>query len=66
MLTFLKKNCNGKIFEDKSGEIPVGTNFDDILTAFYNFRNEVYGKLEKRHKTLTVQIRTDEEEKRLD
>jgi hypothetical protein len=45
------------------------------LTAFYNFRNGVYGKLEKgqsyeiptlpekANKTLTVQIRTDEEEK---
>ena len=45
------------------------------MTAFYNFRNGVYGKLEKgqsyeiptlpekANKTLTVQIRTDEEEK---
>jgi hypothetical protein len=70
-----KKTRNGETFEDKSEEIPLGTNFDDILTAFYNFRNGVYGKLEKGqsyeiptlpekgHKTLTVQIRTNEEEK---
>ncbi len=72
---FWKKTQNGEIFEDKSEDIPIGTNFDDILTAFYNFRNGVYGKLkkgqsyeiptipEKGHKTLTVQIRTEEEEK---
>gem|GEM_PF-1006888 len=70
-----KKTRNGETFENKSEEIPVGTNFDDILTAFYNFRNSVYGKLErgqsfeiptlpeKGHKTLTVQIRSEEEEK---
>lgn len=28
-------------------EIPLGITFDDILTAFYNFRNSVYGKIEK-------------------
>jgi hypothetical protein len=70
-----KKTRNGEILEDKSEEIPAGINFDDILTAFYNFRNGVYGKLEKGqsykiptlpekgHKALTVQIQTNEEEK---
>ncbi len=71
-----KKTRNGEVFEDKSQDIPIGTNFDDILTAFYNFRNGVYGKLEKGqsykiptlpekgHKTLTVQIKNEEEEKK--
>ncbi|NIS84551.1 MAG: DUF3108 domain-containing protein [Nitrospinaceae bacterium] len=27
--------------------IPAGIHFDDVLTAFYNFRNGVYGKIQK-------------------
>ena len=33
--------------EDGNRSIPLDTNFDDILAIFYNFRNSVYGKIQK-------------------
>ncbi len=38
---------NEDVVETGKEEIPPGINFDDVLTAFYNFRNGVYGKVEK-------------------
>lgn len=60
-----------------SEEIPPDENFDDILTAFYNFRNSVYGKLvkgasfkihtipEKGVHELSVYIKTEKEEEEI-
>ena len=57
------------IFKKKIQDIPEGVNYDDILSAFYNFRNSAYGKLEKGstytistipkkgHKTISVEIK---------
>ncbi|MFQ5671716.1 MAG: DUF3108 domain-containing protein [Nitrospinales bacterium] len=68
---------NGEVVEKKTENIPEGINYDDILSAFYNFRNSVYGKLkkgsmytiytipEKGHKTISVQIKTKAEEKKV-
>ncbi len=36
-----------ELVENKSETIPEGVYFDDVLAAFYNFRNGVYGKLHK-------------------
>ncbi len=36
-----------EVVEKGSREIPEGTQFDDILAAFYNFRNSVYGEIRK-------------------
>lgn len=38
---------NEEITESSKEEIPIGINFDDVLTAFYNFRNGVYGPIRK-------------------
>ena len=38
---------NEEITESDTENIPAGVNFDDVLTAFYNFRNGVYGPVEK-------------------
>jgi hypothetical protein len=38
---------NEEITESNKEEIPAGVNFDDVLTAFYNFRNGVYGPVKK-------------------
>jgi len=38
---------NGKLTKKSQRKIPEGVFFDDILAAFYNFRNSVYGKVEK-------------------
>ena len=38
---------NEDITESNKEEIPAGVNFDDVLTAFYNFRNGVYGPVKK-------------------
>lgn len=38
---------NEDVVETGKEDIPLGANFDDVLTAFYNFRNGVYGKVEK-------------------
>lgn len=38
---------NGTIEESGKEAIPPETNFDDVLTAFYNFRNGVYGPISK-------------------
>lgn len=61
--------------ENKSEDIPDRVVFDDILATFYNFRNGVYGKLEKGAEfkvftipekgvnTLLIQIKNDRETK---
>ncbi len=41
---------NGDLEESAKEAIPPGTNFDDVLTAFYNFRNGVYGPIRKGEK----------------
>ena len=38
---------NNKLTEQEDEVIPDGKYYDDILAAFYNFRNSVYGPLEK-------------------
>lgn len=38
---------NEEMTESNKEEIPAGVNFDDVLTAFYNFRNGVYGAVKK-------------------
>jgi hypothetical protein len=38
---------NEDITESNKEKIPAGVNFDDVLTAFYNFRNGVYGPVKK-------------------
>ena len=38
---------NEEILESDMEDIPAGVNFDDVLTAFYNFRNGIYGPVEK-------------------
>ena len=38
---------NGQAGERKTESIPQGAHFDDVLTAFYNFRNGAYGPIEK-------------------
>ncbi|MFQ5450691.1 MAG: DUF3108 domain-containing protein [Nitrospinaceae bacterium] len=38
---------NDDLVETGQEEIPLGTTFDDVLTAFYNFRNGVYGRVER-------------------
>ena len=38
---------NNEKIESGSRDIPKGINFDDILAALYNFRNSVYGPLNK-------------------
>ena len=40
---------NGQAGQGESEDIPQGVHFDDVLTAFYNFRNGVYGPIKKRH-----------------
>jgi len=42
-----EKFIDGKMVEDGNRIIPLDTNFDDILAIFYNFRNSVYGKIQK-------------------
>jgi len=41
---------NGDLEESGKEKIPPETNFDDVLTAFYNFRNGVYGPIRKGEK----------------
>jgi len=66
---------NGGDLKDRSRDlIPEGVVFDDILAFFYNFRNGVYGDLEKggtykintvpekSMKTITTYISTEEEQ----
>ena len=38
---------DGEMVEDGDRIIPLGANFDDILTVFYNFRNSTYGEVQK-------------------
>lgn len=38
---------NDDLEESEKEDIPAETNFDDVLTAFYNFRNGVYGPIRK-------------------
>ncbi|CAI2718122.1 conserved protein of unknown function [Nitrospina watsonii] len=70
-MDYVNKNMEDQGRED----IPKGIYFDDILAAFYNFRNEVYGKVdkgkgyfintipEKSMKAIQVYIYTDEEKR---
>lgn len=44
---FWMEYVNRKQEDQGREDIPPGIFFDDILAAFYNFRNEVYGKVEK-------------------
>ena len=65
------------IFIRNEGGIPRGVMYDDFLTAFYNFRSGVYGKIQrgKRYRvrtlpkagisTIDVEIATKEEEMRM-
>lgn len=39
---------NGKLTKREQRKIPEGIIFDDILATFYNFRNSVYGKVERK------------------
>jgi len=71
-----RMNSNG-IFIQTEGEIPEGVIYDDFLTAFYNFRSGVYGKIQrgKRYRvrtlpkagisTIDVEIAPKEEEMRM-
>lgn len=73
----LKRRRNRRgIFIQSEEKIPEGVVYDDFLTAFYNFRRGIYGKIErgKRYRvrtipkkgasTLDVEIATREEEMR--
>lgn len=44
---FYMDYVNGELDEQDREDIPQGIIFDDILAAFYNFRNQVYGQVEK-------------------
>jgi hypothetical protein len=44
---FWYEYVNEEVIKKDKEEIPMGQNFDDVLTAFYNFRNSVYGPLKK-------------------
>lgn len=41
---------NGDLEESGKEQIPPETNYDDVLTAFYNFRNGAYGPIRKGEK----------------
>jgi hypothetical protein len=41
---------NDELVESEKETIPPETNFDDVLSAFYNFRNGVYGPIRKGEK----------------
>ncbi|QPJ65730.1 MAG: DUF3108 domain-containing protein [Candidatus Nitrohelix vancouverensis] len=41
------KMSDDEVIEKGSREIPEGVQFDDILAAFYNFRNNAYGEIRK-------------------
>lgn len=65
---------NGALTDQGTEDIPPDMYFDDILAAFYNFRNSVYGKLakgasfkintipEKGVREISVLIKTEKEE----
>lgn len=40
----------GRLIEEKSEPIPEGAEYEDILSAFYNFRMGVFGPIEKNRK----------------
>ncbi len=66
----------GRLVEDKSEPIPEGQEYEDILSAFYNFRLGLYGPIqkgrdfqvrtmpEKGRSTIDVSIAGDEEAKK--
>lgn len=68
---------NEELTEKGKEEIPAGVNFDDVLTAFYNFRNGVYGPVgkgnhytvktipEKGNGEILVHVREIEEENKI-
>lgn len=76
---FHTKTDSGVITADEKGseEIPAGITYDDILTAFYNFRNSAYGKPvkgstykintipEKGVKEISVIIKSEKEEEEI-
>ena len=41
---------NGKMIKENQRKLPEGFSFEDILATFYNFRNSVYGKIQKQAK----------------
>jgi hypothetical protein len=51
-----KVSKNGAVVEEDSREIPEGEIFEDILSAFYNFRGGVFGKVElgKRYRITSI------------
>lgn len=67
---------NGEATENDKEPIPQGVSFDDVLTAFYNFRNSVYGPVtpgvkysihtvpEMGHDTIEVDVHTEAEAER--
>lgn len=74
---FYMDYTNGELDEQDREDIPEGIYFDDILAAFYNFRNGVYGKVkkgegyyittipEKSMKAIQVYIHTEEEKREI-
>lgn len=74
-----QKSDSGAITSEEKGseDIPEGITYDDILTAFYNFRNSAYGKLvkgatfkintipEKGVKDISVIIKSEKEEEEI-
>jgi hypothetical protein len=74
----IKRRMNREgIFIQTEGGIPAGVIYDDFLTAFYNFRSGVYGKIQRGRRyrvrtlpkaeisTIEVEIVTKEEEMRM-
>jgi len=74
---FWFKYKNQKLIEQDREDIPEGVFFDDVLAAFYNFRNGVYGSVDpgKKYvintipdesmKDIKVYVHTNEEKKQL-
>jgi hypothetical protein len=68
---------NEEVTESKKELIPTGINFDDVLTAFYNFRNGVYGPVakgshytvktipEKGNEEISIHVQNFEEENKI-
>jgi hypothetical protein len=49
-LTWSFEYKNGKMISENQRKLPEGFSFEDILATFYNFRNSVYGKVQKQAK----------------
>jgi len=72
-LTWSFEYKNGKMIKESQRNLPEGFSFDDILATFYNFRNSVYGKVQKHAKynitdqgaeKIAIYISSEEEAKR--